>query len=233
MVLLADGREIGRTPVLSGLQLDQNYELRVRIDSARAGTTSYSNSAVAALGQFSLAVEMNGVWFYPIEVAGNLTAGRGGERVRLDLNLGEDSDGDGLPDVWEQWQLYQAGHLPDDNGIWSLHLIDGDGDFDGDGQSNRFEYIAGTFAGDATERFELVIKERSASSVRFEFFAITGKVYTIERSTDLRTWQRIPLALSPVGATTEVLQAQEVAILSVYATPLPGGAREYYRLTVR
>jgi hypothetical protein len=70
---------------------------------------------------------MNGLLFYPIEVNGNLTAGKGGESVRLDLNLGVDSDDDGLPDTWEEWQLYQAGYFPDENG-WDLSLIDRDGD---------------------------------------------------------------------------------------------------------
>ena len=122
VILLKDGVEIGRTPITAGRQLEQNYELRVRIDQNRSGTTLYTEKAVEAQGLFSLVVEMNGSLFYPIEVAGNLTAGKGGERVKLDLNLGEDRDGDGLPDVWEQWQLHQAGLGPDENGNWDLGL---------------------------------------------------------------------------------------------------------------
>jgi hypothetical protein len=34
---------------------------------------------------------MNNELFYPIEVSGNLPAGKGGARVRLDLTLGEES----------------------------------------------------------------------------------------------------------------------------------------------
>ena len=135
LILLKGGTEIGRTPI-SNLQLDQNYELNIRIDANRSGTTIYSEKALLAQGTFSLVVEMNGSLFYPIEVAGTLTAGKGGERVRLDLNLGEDTDGDGLPDIWEQWQLYQAGYELNEDGNWPIHLIDRDGDLDGDGQSN-------------------------------------------------------------------------------------------------
>ena len=231
LILLKGGDEIGRTPI-SNLQLDQNYELNIRIDANRSGTTIYSEKALSAQGQFSLVVEMNGSLFYPIEVAGTLTAGKGGERVRLDLNLGEDSDGDGLPDIWEQWQLYQAGHYPDGNGVWPLHLIDRNGDLDGDGLSNYLEYLAGTFAGDATEKFDLAIKEKSDTDVRFEFYAITGKTYTIERSSDVKTWTRVPFAIGAPALGASSFSASDVGILSAFATP-GASDKEFYRLTVR
>jgi hypothetical protein len=233
IVLLKGGVEVGRTPVTPALQLDQNYELNIRIDANRSGTTLYNDKAIPALGLFSLQVEMNGELFYPIEVSGNLTAGKGGERVRLDLNLGEDLDGDGLPDVWEQWQLYQAGYYPDENGNWPLNLLNKNGDFDGDGLSNWDEYVAGTFAGDATERFDLQIKEKAANSVRFEFYAITGKTYTIERSTDVKTWTQVPFAIGTHSSGSQVHTAADVSILSAFTTPALGSEKEFYRLTVR
>lgn len=231
LIQLKDGVEIGRTPI-TNLQLDQSYELNIRIDANRSGTTIYSEKALAAQGQFSLVVEMNGSLFYPIEVAGNLTAGKGGERVRLDLNLGEDSDGDGLPDIWEQWQLYQAGHYPDGNGAWPIHLIDRNGDFDGDGLSNYLEYLAGTFAGDATERFDLAIKEKTAAHAQLEFYAITGKTYTIERSSDAKTWTRVPFAPDTVELGESSMTASDVGIQAAYVVPITG-THEFYRLTVR
>lgn len=231
LILLKGGEEVGRTPV-NNLQLDQNYELNIRIDANRSGTTLYTDKAVPAQSLFSLVVEMNGSLFYPIEVAGNLTAGKGGERVRLDLNLGEDSDGDGLPDVWEQWQLYQAGYYPDGNGNWPIHLIDRNGDLDGDGLSNYMEYLAGTFAGDATEKFNLEIKEKTETGVRFEFYAITGKTYTIERSTDVKTWTRVPFAVGAPAPGAQTYSATDVGILSAFTTPAAAD-KEFYRLTVR
>ena len=232
LILLKGGEEIGRTPI-SNLQLDQNYELNIRIDANRSGTTIYSEKALSAHGQFSLVVEMNGSLFYPIEVAGTLTAGKGGERVRLDLNLGEDSDGDGLPDIWEQWQLYQAGYFPDGNGNWPIHLIDRNGDLDGDGLSNYLEYLAGTFAGDATERFDLQIKGKTDTEVRFEFYAITGKTYTIERTADMAIWTRVPFAIgAPAAAGNQSYSATDVGVLSAFAAP-SASDKEFYRLTVR
>jgi hypothetical protein len=232
VILLKGGVEVGRTPVTSNL-IDQSYELNLRLDQNRSGTTFYTDKAVAAGGLFSLVVSMNGALFYPIEVSGNLTAGKGGERVKLDLTLGEDLDKDGLPDTWEAWQLYQAGLSPDENGKWNLSLIDKNGDFDKDGQSNQLEYIAGTFAGDATETFGLTIKEKLAQHVRFEFYGITGKVYTIESTLDLKTWTRVPFAVGAPGTGNNAHQATDVGIVSAFAAPQAGASKELFRLTVR
>ena len=231
VVLLKDGVEVGRTPITSS-QIDRNYELNMRLDQNRSGTKFYTEKAVAAGGIFSLVVSMNGELFYPIEVAGNLTAGKGAELVKLDLTLGQDKDKDGLPDVWEEWQLSQAGLFPDENGEWDLSLIDSNGDFDKDGQSNLLEYIAGTFAGDATETFGLTIREKQPESVRFEFYGITGKVYTIESSLDLKTWTRVPFAVGAPGEGANGYQATEVGIVSAFTAPRSSTV-EIYRLSVR
>jgi hypothetical protein len=231
VILLKGGVEVGRTLITSS-RLDQSYELNMRLDQNRTGTTFYTDKAVAAGGLFSLVVSMNGSLFYPIEVSGNLTAGKGGERVKLDLTLGEDIDKDGLPDTWEAWQLHQAGFYPDDNGNWDLSLLDKNGDFDKDGNSNLLEYIAGTFAGDATETFVLTIKEKLQHSVRFEFYGITGKVYTIESSLDMKTWTRVPFAVGAPGTGSNGYQASDVGVVSAFTAPR-SGTSEFYRLSVR
>jgi len=241
VILFKGGVEAGRAAIGQLAEPDKNYELKVRIDQARPATSLYNTSAVAAQGQFSLKVEIGNQRYYPIEVRGNLTAGKGGEDVRLDLTLGEDSDNDGLPDAWEQWQLFLAGKLPNAEGQWPLNLIDKDGDFDGDGQSNYAEYLAGTYAGDASERFEVTIKGKAADRVQFEFFAITGKTYTLERSTDLKTWTSVPFSAGeavtasgtplPGGGTT--FTATGVGIIPAACAPGANVEKELYRLTVR
>ena len=231
VILLKGGVEVGRTPITSS-RIDQNYELSMRIDQNRSGTTFYTDKAVAAGGLFSLVVSMNGALFYPIEVSGSLTAGKGGERVKLDLTLGEDKDKDGLPDTWEAWQLYQAGRYPGDDGNWDLSLIDKGGDFDKDGQSNLLEYIAGTFAGDATETFSLAIKEKLPESVRLEFYGITGKVYTLESTLDMKTWTRVPFAVGAPGIGNNAHQATGIGIVSAFTAPRTT-TKEFYRLSVR
>ncbi len=231
VVLLKDAAEVARAGIKSGVLLKQNYEISAKIDHARAATSLYSTKAVPAQGQMSLVVEMGGLRYLPIEVSGTIPAGKGGERVRLDLTLGEDADRDGLPDAWEQWQLYQAGLFPGENG-WDLTKLDKTGDFDGDGQSNFLEYLAGTFAGDASERFSMTIKSKEADAVNLEFFAITGKTYTIERSTDLKTWKAVPFAVGAAEAA-QSHTADAVGVVAVKCEALPEHASAHYRLTVQ
>lgn len=233
LLLLKNGQEVARTPVVTGTLPDQNYELNIRLDMARSGTLVYDPTAIASGSIYSVAVLMNGQRYYPIETNGTLTAGRGGERVHLDLNLGIDSDGDGIPDIWEEWQLYQAGYSPDGNGHWPINLITRDGDLDRDGMSNWLEYIAGTFAGDATQRLALELKEKLPGRVRFEFYSIAGKYYTLERSTDMTHWTRLPFSPAvPEADALSLYQATDIGVMSAYAIPATG-ANEFYRLTVR
>ena len=55
---------------------------------------------------------INGRSFLPIELRGvSLNLGEPGGITRLDLTLGEDIDGDGLPDAWEKALMQPAGSL--------------------------------------------------------------------------------------------------------------------------
>ncbi len=231
IILLRDNVEIGRAPIFKDFRVDSHYELSIRIDQSRSASRVYSTRAVAPQGIYSLVVVMNGQNFYPIEVSGTLRAGNGGERVRLDLNLGADTNNDGLPDAWQEWQLYQAGRRPGTAG-WDINLITKNGDFDGDGISNYAEYVAGTFAGDATERFELKITGKTVTQVAFEFFGITGKAYPIEESSDLKTWTNVPMATTPTGASAPYFKAPAVGVVTAYVA-IGAGSNRFYRLTVR
>ncbi len=231
IILLKDNVEIGRAPIFKDLRLDSNYELNIRIDQTRSGTRTYSTKAVAPQGVYSLKIVMNGQNFFPIEASSTLRVGNGGERVRLDLSLGVDANNDGLPDAWQEWVLYQAGRRPGQAG-WDINLVTKNGDFDGDGISNFLEYVAGTFAGDATERFELRLTAKTATEVGFEFYAITGKVYGLEQSTDLTTWTAASFATTSGGAAATLYRSPGSGITSAFVAVQPGASR-FYRLTVR
>lgn len=231
IVLLRDGKEIGRTPIDPDLRLDSNYELKIRIDQGHTGTRVYSTSALQPQGVYSLVVVMNGQNLYPIEVSGTLRAGTGGERVRLDLNLGGDANRDGLPDAWQEWVLYQAGRRPG-TPEWNINLITKDGDFDGDGISNFLEYVAGTFAGDPAERLELRLINKTPAAVFLEFYTITGKVYGIEESADLKTWQATPFTVRSGSPPAILHRAQAIGITTAQVAA-PATTSRFYRLTVR
>jgi hypothetical protein len=156
VIFYKDGVEKLRQNILESDLLDQNDQIRLRMDMQRGGSVSYSDLANAAGSSFSLAVLLNNIAYTPLEMSVTRTVGQPGQRVRLDLTLGVDSDGDGLPDAWEQSQLFAAGISPGPAG-WDLSLIDRNGDFDRDGVSNWAEYVAGTFATDPTDYLSLQI----------------------------------------------------------------------------
>lgn len=231
IILLRDNAEMGRTPIFTDLRVDSNYELKISIDHSRSDTRSYSSKAIAPQGVYSLKVVLNNQTFLPIEANSTLRVGNGGERVRLDLNLGIDANRDGLPDAWQEWVLYQAGRRAGTPG-WDINLVTKDGDFTGDGVSNWIKYLAGTYHGDVSQRFELRIVGKTASAVALEFYGITGKAYSIEESTDLKSWSAVAFATVPGGATVPFFKAAVVGIQPVYVATTAGTAR-FYRLSVR
>ncbi len=243
VVFYKDGVEKLRQTIAESTQSDQNYQIRLRMDMQRLGTQSYSDLSTGTGAAFTLAILINNIAYYPIEMSVTRSVGNPGERVRLDLTLGVDSDGDGLPDAWEQSQLFAAGFTAGPNG-WDLSKLDRNGDFDGDGISNINEYLAGTFATDPTDYLSLRIREKSATSVHLQFLSISGKVYTLETSTDLKVWTPMPFYLrspEPEQFTAEQgapiaqpsLQAASTGVVDLYAATAADTTHAFYRLKVR
>jgi hypothetical protein len=228
-------KEMQRQEVMDVPSANYNYQMRLRLDLTRPETLTYHPKALATGSIFNLAVVRGNRIYRPIEVASPPTVGAAADRRRLDLTLGVDLDGDGLPDAWEEAQLYQAGERPGVNG-WELSKLDRDGDYDGDGTSNWNEYLAGTYALDATSILDLEIAEKLSDSVRLEFYSFYGKQYTLEASTDLQTWAGVALSLTAPAegvavATQSSLTATMTGVTSVYVGTTDTAA--HYRLIAR
>src|SRR6185369_12599050 len=116
--------------------------------------------------------------YLPLEmVLGLRLLGEPAASTRIDLTLGVDTDGDGLPDAWELA-----------NGLNPNDPTDADRDLDGDGISNRTEYLAGTYAFDPADGFRLTLTGVTAGASDMEFLAIRGRTYTVEASLNLKQW---------------------------------------------
>lgn len=242
VVLYRGATEVLRQTIGPSRLLDQNYQIRLRMDMFRPGTQTYTGLATNAGEPFSLAIILNNIVYHPIEMTAPRAVGLPGERIRLDLTLGIDSSGDGIPDAWKQRQLSAAGFLPDENG-WPLGLVTRDGDFDGDGVSNWNEYLAGTYAVDPGDFLDLQVIEHLDGYARLRFFAVFGKTYSVESSPDLVTWTATTIHLpgpeqsdlselpDPLVPLTFV-SAGDSNFIDLYAPANPTG-RTFYRLTVR
>lgn len=228
-------KEMQRQSLVDVPAFDYNYQLRLRIDMARPETATYHPRALSTGSVFNLAVVRGNRIYRPIEAAMPSTVGAPADRKRLDLTLGVDLDGDGLPDAWEEAQLHQAGEKPGANG-WELSKVDRDGDYDGDGISNWNEYLAGTYALDATSMLDLEIVEKLGDSVRLEFYSFYGKQYTLEAATDLKTWAAVPLSLTLPAEGVEVATQSSLTATTTGVTSLYVGTTEaaaHYRLIAR
>ncbi len=90
-----------------------------------------------------------------------------------------DSDGDNLPDSWEN--IFFGGievGLPDE-------------DSDSDGLTNIQEYIAGTNPLDATDSLKVFISASTPNKYLFEFSTVLQREYDLEHSKDLQNWSVI------------------------------------------
>jgi len=242
VVLYRGATEVLRQTIGTGRLLDQNYQIRLRMDMFRPGTQTYTGLATNAGEPFSLAIILNNIVYHPIEMSTPRAVGRPGQRIRLELTLGVDSVGDGIPDAWKQSQLSAAGILPDENG-WNLGLITRDGDFDGDGVSNWNEYLAGTYAVDPDDLLELQVIEKVDGYAHLRFFGLYGKTYSLESSPDLITWTATVIHLPEPDQTDrgdlpdplipqDAVSAKDTSFIDLYAPTAPMG-RTFYRLKVR
>lgn len=211
-----------------------NYRLTIPMD---AGITPevYRPTALQPLVPFRMRVQIGNVTYLPIEMTGNYAQlGQPAQRTRLDLTLGEDSDGDGLPDAWERALIELLG------GGRTLADIRPDDDLDGDGLTNLQEYLAGTYAYDPADGIVLEGLEIQSGRARLEFTVVRGRTYTLlagNEVNEVTAW--VPVAFSVEGSSdgpVEEYRAGEVRRLRVEVA-LPDSdathGRRFFKLMVR
>ena len=190
-----------KTTVVPNLGAGLNYRLKVPMD---AGLTAdnYKPTALRPTVAFRMKVKIGLVTYLPIEMrADYANLGKPAQSTRLDLTLGEDSDGDGLPDAWERALIAMLG------GSLTLADIRPGDDADGDGLTNLQEYLAGTYAFDPQDGFRLDIVGVNEGRPVIEFLAIRGRSYTLHGSADLRTWTPVEFRVAGGGAAAPLLRA--------------------------
>ena len=177
-------------PITPGLAPGVNYEVQINMDS-QLSRDLYTPTALVDKMPFRISVWMNSVSYLPIEMAGNYSVlGRPAGETRIDLTMGVDANGDGLPDAWQQLlrDMLGAGSLvgPNDS---ALH----------DGLSNMSKYLAGLNAWDTNSSFRLAIKPRPGARPVVEFSAVMQHTYTLYSSTNLVDWDVVPFKVPANG----------------------------------
>lgn len=185
-----------RASLVKELEPGVNYRLEVPMDAGISDDV-YQPTALRPYFQFKLKVQIGQATYLPMEMSGDFSRmGQPSEETRLDLTLGIDSDGDGLPDAWEQAMIDAYGG--------TLDSIRPEDDLDGDGLSNLAEYLAGTYIHNPADGFSLSILETKENGSVLEFLAVKGRTYTVLTSADLQTWSPAQFRVTPTDTESSL-----------------------------
>ncbi len=217
--------EVTRSPIDTARGPGLNYTVHLPMDSGTTGGL-YQVTALRPLVPYTIKVTIGTQNYVPIQLSSGAKAtGKPGERQRLDLTLGEDSDRDGIPDSWE-WALMDG----DENGtLRALSDVRPGDDLDKDGLSNLQEFQLGTYALDKLDGVKLEITEVKAGHARLRFPVVKGRTYHIKSSTTGSDWQNAPLALAAAGETQSHLLADTTTMMDVYV-PIATDSMKLFRL---
>ena len=232
LLLLADGKEVARTRVSDSGAFGDNYQLTLPLDLDPANGV-YRIAAVTPdpAVVYSFAAERDGVRLpvTEMEAGKSDSTPESGEIKQINFTLGEDLDGDGLPDAWEK---HQASLLKDFEGD-ALDLFSAEGDRDSDGLSDHDEYIAGTFALLFEDGLNFdVVEVLENRSAELRFLAVDGKSYRIESSADFKNWKPVEFAFpTKPDATVSIYHADDTRERTVHTVPTEE-SNLFYRLRV-
>lgn len=207
-----------------------NYILEVPMEtSAGARYARYSARQGDAV---SITVLMDGVEKTLMNSNSIPTVGSPGTATRVDLNLGEDTDHDGLSDLWETLLI-----INNSGGLYTniTQVLPGD-DFDGDHSSNLSEFLAGTapeWAGDVFQVEDWMRAENG--QVALCFYTVRGNSYQLFESPSAATnpalnWARTVFQTTATGDECLSMTAEQSARTFFYVTPSPTSV--LYRLEI-
>jgi hypothetical protein len=154
------------------------------------------------------------------------TAQGNGSTVNINLILGVDSDGDGLPDDWERLMIANSGGQ-----VSSLAQVGPGQDLDRDGVPDDQEFWNGTFAflPDDLLRIESLTRHVNGR-LSFSFQPIQGASYSVEFSAGLHApaWILCPISLTETGALSPGSVTGGTQSLRLFFEP--GSPTRFWRL---
>ena len=222
-----DGKVYARSSVADRGTAGLNYRLSLELDSIGPER----DYAVLEGTQMKIRCQVGAAeaTLSPVSV---FATPKAGTVQRLDYSTGTDVDGDGLPDAWEEWSLEIAGKT---SSAEAIAAFTPDGDDDGDGMSNRAEYLAGTDPFLSTEMFEITDFKavEGTSRVMIRFTSMPDRKYHVVYSEKLgaeAVWVPVPTSKTVDGAAGYEKYSGTGRVLTIYAPRSVEGAKGFFRI---
>ena len=231
VVIKQNGTVIAQAPINEATRPGENFRTQLSMDSNSADP--YRTGAQTPGVSFTLEVKFPSQTMLVTSLkASQLSIGQPGGILFVDFTIGADTDGDGIPDAWEWWQLGEMGIGPG-NPLWSLTTL-GTGDYDRDGTSDYVEYLAGTFAFLAQDSLGLTIEDLEVDgAARLSTLLVADKNYRVEFSTNLQTWTPVAVRVgAPTAATANIVTIADTRQTALYAPVTGSPDQRFYRLVL-
>lgn len=219
------------TSLVPGFAPGVNFRLKVPMDS---GITPdiYQPTALLASSPFKLYVVINGVTNLPIQMTVSYQSlGQPARSTRIDVTVGVDSNGDGIPDAWEYAFLAALGlNVP-------LSSLTANTVLTPDGATLWQQYIRGTYPFDPTEPCLVTLSGFRGSSPVLQFPTVTGRYYRILASSDAINWTPVSFYLptdTMTGPARNYYYATGISTAQVYlANSPPPTQAQFYKIAVQ
>jgi len=204
-----------------------NFRLSVPVASAHV-------PGYAAKGDtLTLTVLKDGVVYTGYLKGDDARIGEAGASVSIRVMLADDANGNGIADTYEKSKY---------NWMRKYKItgtFDPNADYDGDGQSNYAEYLAGTDPFDATDRFGVDTMENEKDYddryLKVTFEANPGRTYSLREAAELsapaENWEKGAFKTDPASeVTTErvVNSRSEWSVKTIYL--LKQGEKRFYKI---
>ena len=212
-----------------GLAIGVNYLLNVPMDAGTVAGT-YNASALVAATQYKLVVGVGASTNLPMEMTGAYAVlGNPASLTRQNLTLGTDSNGDGIPDAWENVFLSEVGTN------LALAKINPNADYAHDGRTLKQEYLLGNYPYNPGDNFSVQLVGQNAGSATLAFTTMTARSYTAYGSSDLQNWTPLSFTIPSQGSAAMTAyyatKIQPLRIQTIQPTNAP--VMQFFRLELQ
>ncbi len=197
-----DGKLIAKTTTATGGNTAYNYVLYIPVSTSEA--EGHVTAGTPLVFEF---VDPDGTVYTGLVTGADAVVGASGDIRKLNLALASDEDGDGIPDEYVESLAY----LMWINGKTSY---DPGADWDGDGVSNRDEYVAGTNPFDATDKLSILkmaVEAGFEDYYKLKFLVNPGRSYSAETAFGLKSaeWRQASFVDAGDGDEKERINTAE------------------------